>query len=222
VGQRMDFGRVRTQHRGTAQMATLAVGVVSPGIVVLVAGCRRHFAASLMLVLVMAEVLLCGGTGFVRAVRRRRAPDQLERHDEQQKCEHPTTHDSDSRLAVLIPARRTSVAKRGSLCFGMGCHLPAGKVVDSRLMAGVAPSVECRRQSRLASDIGTPDSPCPGIEARSGRIDPPRRTASAIGTRDGFEGVTGLADCERASSRLAVLIGTPVSGVSADAGAAYE
>jgi hypothetical protein len=57
----------------------------------------------------------------VRAVGRRRAPDQLERHDEQQKGENPTAHGSDSRLAVSAQARSTGGGNRGSFRFSIEC-----------------------------------------------------------------------------------------------------
>ncbi len=76
-------------------MAALAVCMVGTRTVVRIVGGRHDVAAGLMLVSVMAEVLLRRGTGFMSAVRRCRAPDQLERHDKQQQSEYPTAHESD-------------------------------------------------------------------------------------------------------------------------------
>lgn len=84
-------------------MAALAVSVEGTGGVRTSIRGRDDLVTGLMLVFVVAEVLLGRGSSLVRAVRRRRAPDQLERHDEQQECEHPTTHDSDSNLTVPTP-----------------------------------------------------------------------------------------------------------------------
>ena len=53
------------------------------GAVGVVVGSRLDAAFSRMLMFVVAEVLLRRDTGFVRAVRRSRAPDKLERHDKQ-------------------------------------------------------------------------------------------------------------------------------------------
>jgi hypothetical protein len=91
-----------------------------------IVGGRDNLAAGLMLVLMVAEVLLGRDTCFVRAVRRRRAPDQLERHDEQQEREQPTTHDSDSRLAGAAPARSAGRANRDVVRFSIGCCSVAG------------------------------------------------------------------------------------------------
>ena len=69
-------------------------------------------------------------------------------------------------------------------------------------------------QSRLASAIGTPVSIRPEVEACPDGLEASRRAAISIGTPDSFAGVTETSGNERASSRLARLIETPVSGVS--------
>lgn len=61
-------------------------------VAVSIVGCRDDLAASLMLVLMVAKMLLRRNTGFVRAVRRCRTPDQLEGNDKQQKREQPAAH----------------------------------------------------------------------------------------------------------------------------------
>lgn len=103
----MDPEYVGLQGRGAPEVATLAIGMVCTRAIARVVGGRCDLAAGLVLVVVMSEVLVRRDTGLMRAVRRRRAPDQLERHDKQQKREHPTTHEPDSRLTILIAARKT-------------------------------------------------------------------------------------------------------------------
>jgi len=113
----MDPGYVGLHGRGAPEVATLAIGVVCTRAIALIVGGRCDLAAGLVLVLVMSEMLVRRDTGLMRAVRRRRAPDQLERHDKQQKREYPTTHASDSRLTILVAARKTCGASLGSLRF---------------------------------------------------------------------------------------------------------
>jgi len=107
-------------------MAALAVSVEGTGGVRTSIRGRDDLVTGLMLVFVVAEVLLGRGSSLVRAVRRRRAPDQLERHDEQQECEHPTTHDSDSRLTESCPAHGTGRANRDIFRFSMSCCFELG------------------------------------------------------------------------------------------------
>lgn len=102
-------------------MATLAVRVEGTGGFRTSIRGRDDLVTGLMLVFVVAEVLLGRGSSLVRAVRRRRAPDQLERHDEQQECEHPTTHDCDFRLAVSCPAHGTGGTNGDIFRFSIGC-----------------------------------------------------------------------------------------------------
>lgn len=109
-------------------MAARAVGVKRAKAVVSIVGGRDELAAGPMLVLMVAEVLVGRAIGFVRAVRRCRAPDQLERHDEQQEYEQPTTHDSDSRPPYTgAPTSRT------------GQHFP----VPMRPVVPRSPALEC-------------------------------------------------------------------------------
>ena len=133
LGQRMNPGDVGLHGRGAPEVATLAIGVVCTRAIARVVGGRCDLAAGLVLVLVMAEVLLRRDTGLMRAVRRRRAPDQLERHNKQQEREYPTTHVSDSRLTILVAARKTCGASLGSLRFP---PTKATKATPSRRAAG--------------------------------------------------------------------------------------
>ena len=96
----MDFGRLGAQRQGKSKVAALAVGMVRTRTVGLIVVGRGYLAAGLVLVLVVAEVRFGGSTGFVCAVRRRRAPDHLQRYDKQKECEQPTAHPLNFRFAV--------------------------------------------------------------------------------------------------------------------------
>lgn len=136
-------------------MAALAVRVERARIVASAAAGRADLAAALMLVFVMAEVLLGRNTGFVRAVGRRRAPDQLERHDKQQEREHPPTHFWDSSLAVWLPVRNTGAAGRDLPQFRMGCRFtPDG--ASRRCWSLVAGRGASHRTSKLIRAASAP------------------------------------------------------------------
>lgn len=87
-----EHGRHRGHERARSKVAALAVRVKDAPAIASSVRSRHDLAAGQVLVLVMAEMLLGQSTRLVRAVRRSRGPDHLERHHAQQEDEHPTTH----------------------------------------------------------------------------------------------------------------------------------
>lgn len=87
-----EHGRHRGHESARSKVAALAVRVIDAPAIASIVRSRHDLAAGQVLVLVMAEMLLGQSTRLVRAVRRSRGPDHLERHHAQQEDEHPTTH----------------------------------------------------------------------------------------------------------------------------------
>lgn len=157
-------GGSRGHECGTTEMAAFAIGVTGTrGVVSAIRG-RADFIAALVLVLMVAEVLLRRDAVFVRAVRRRRAPDQLERHNKQQEREHPTAHVSDSRLVG-----RPRPAARGPRPAA-----PAGQTAA----LGVSASSAASRPERMATTKAA------SALASQGYRGMPRRETAASRRRD--------------------------------------
>ncbi len=87
-----EHGRHRGHERARSKVAALAVRVIDAPAIASIVRNRHDLAAGQVLVLVMAEMLLGQSTRLVRAVRRSRGPDHLERHHAQQEDENPATH----------------------------------------------------------------------------------------------------------------------------------